>query len=35
MEESVSGIDRLSNDVFHMLGEESRGRLARLMYDWE
>ena len=31
---SASGVGRLFNDVFHMLNEDDRRKLAKLLYDW-
>lgn len=30
----ASGVGRLYNDIFHMLGESERSRLSALMYEW-
>ena len=31
---SASGVGRLFNDVFHMLNEDDRKKLAKLLYEW-
>jgi len=31
---SASGVGRLFNDVFHMLNEDGRRNLAKLLYEW-
>lgn len=31
---SASGVGRLFNDVFHMLNENDRKKLAKLLYEW-
>jgi hypothetical protein len=31
---SASGVGRLFNDVFHMLNEDDRKNLAKLLYEW-
>jgi len=30
----ASGVGRLYSDVFHLLAEDERGKLSRLMYEW-
>jgi hypothetical protein len=33
-EKCASGVGRLYSDVFHLLAEDERGKLSRLMYEW-